>query len=119
MNFDYTHFRNIEGVGARPVTMLPQTNLEKVEHPPGMSYEETYVWELAMLLEGKLACYEPLPTWSHDSVHYHLSKYLGWATRHSSAIQTSDIDNWISVESLLRDKRKNGDSFGSVSYHFA
>ena len=86
--------------------MLPKTNLEGVEHPPGMSYNEGYIWELALLLEGKAACYEPLPTWTVDSVHFRLSKYLAWATRHSAAIQTSDIDNWISVVSLLCDKRK-------------
>ena len=58
------------GIGERPVTMLPTTNLEKVEPPPGMSYAENYTWDLALLLEGRTACYEKITRlgWSRCSL---------------------------------------------------
>ena len=70
---------------ARPITTLPKTNLEKVEAPPGMNYINTYIWELASLLEGKTSCYERFPTWDPGSIHENLSRYLGFATRHKKA----------------------------------
>ena len=53
LNPGFTQYRQLEGIGERPVTMLPPTNLEKVTPPPGMSYEEHFTWDLANLLEGK------------------------------------------------------------------
>ena len=84
--------------------MLPPTNLEKVEPPPGMSYAENYTWDLALLLEGRTACYEKLPDWDGHGVHFYLSKFLAWACRHSQYVQTS-MDNWISVTALVADSR--------------
>ena len=37
-NRDNVQYMTILGTGKRPVTKLPKTNLEKVEHPPGLSY---------------------------------------------------------------------------------
>ena len=84
-NRDNTQYMIIPGTGQRPVTKLPRTNLEKVEAPPGMNYINTYIWELASLLEGKASCYEHFPTWDPGSIHYNLSRYLGFATRHKRA----------------------------------
>ena len=47
VNTDRVQTIAIHGKGDRPVTKLPKTNLEKVEHPPGMTYIETYEWDLA------------------------------------------------------------------------
>ena len=105
-NRDNVQYMTILGTGKRPVTKLPKSNLEKVEHPPGMSYDETYLWELAMLLEGISPCYEPLPTWSLGSIHYDCSKYLAWAVRHSPGVHATN-DNWVSVDWLLNDRRRN------------
>ena len=105
VNPDYVPYVTIDGIRERPVTRLPQSNLEKVEPPPGMSYDETYEWELSRLLEGLAACYEPLPTWSHGSIHFDCSKYLAYATRHSPGIKTTK-GNWVSVEWLLGNSRK-------------
>ena len=58
---DNVQYMTIIGVGKRPLTKLPKTNLEKIEPPPGMTYVETYLWELAMYLEGIAICYEHLP----------------------------------------------------------
>ena len=66
---DNVQYMNIIGVGMRPLTKLPKTNLEKIEPPPGMTYVETYLWELAMLLEGNAICYEPLPLWNDGDKH--------------------------------------------------
>ena len=71
----------------RPCARLPQTNLVEVIHPPGMGYNETYQWELALLLEGKAACVEPLPTWERGTIHEEVSKYLAFATRHSEEVK--------------------------------
>ena len=43
---------HIQGIGARPFVKLPKTNLERVEPPPNMTYNQIFLWELAMLLEG-------------------------------------------------------------------
>ena len=52
VNNDNVQYMTTEGLTNRPVLKLPKTNLEKVEHPPGLLYNEGYLWELAMLLEG-------------------------------------------------------------------
>ena len=69
VNIDNVQHVNIKGIGVRPFVKLPKTNLEKVEPPPGMTYNQTFEWELAMLLEGIAACCEPLPTWDLESIY--------------------------------------------------
>ena len=91
--------------GTRPLVKLPETNLVDISPPPGMNYNETYQWQLAMLLEGKAACVEPLPSWEPGSVHFEISKHLGYATRHSSEVKTNS-GNWISVDWLLNNNRR-------------
>ena len=91
--------------GTRPLVKLPETNLVDMSPPPGMSYNETYQWQLAMLLEGKAACVEPLPSWEPGSVHFEISKFLSYATRHSSEVKTNS-GNWISVDWLLQQNRR-------------
>ena len=58
-----------------------------------------------MLLEGRSPCYEPLPTWNHESAHFYCSKYLGWATRHAPDDQIF-YENWVGVEWMLNNQRK-------------
>ena len=100
VNLDNVQYVNIKGIGVRPVIKLPKSNLEKVEPPPGMTYNQTFEWELAMLLEGIAACYEPLPTWDLESIYVSCSKYLGWATRHAPHDQIF-YENWVGVEWML------------------
>ena len=70
-------YMDIIGVGMRPITKLPRTNLENIELPPGMTYVETYLWDLAMYLEGIAICYEHLPLWNEEDKHVNCSKYIG------------------------------------------
>ena len=74
---------------------------------PGMSYNEAYQWQLAMLLEGKAECLEHFPEWSsrHGSVHCDLSKYFAYVTRHSEDLKTSQ-ENLVSVDWLLNNNRR-------------
>ena len=55
-----------------PVVKLPESNLEALTAPPGMSYNDSYQWQLAQLLEGKTSCMEKLPTWEPGSVHFEI-----------------------------------------------
>ena len=105
VNTDNVQYTTTIGIGKRPLTKLPKTNLEKVEPPPGMNYNQTFEWELAMLLEGIAACYEPLPTWDLESIYVSCSKYLGWATRHAPDDQFF-YQNWVSVEYMLNTQRR-------------
>ena len=40
----------------RPVAKLPKSNLTEVTAPPGMNYNDSYQWQLAMLLEAVEDC---------------------------------------------------------------
>ena len=89
----------------RPISKLPASNLQGIEAPPGMDYNESYQWQLARLLEGKAECLEELPTWEHGGIHFSLSKFLSYATRHSPELEKAK-DNWVSVGWLLEQNRR-------------
>ena len=89
----------------RPHVLLPMSNLEHVTPAPGMSYNEDYQWRLSKLLEGHEACVEPLPTWDPDGPHFRISKFLGWATRHSEEVKRN-AGNWVSIDFLLDNNRR-------------
>ena len=100
VNIDYVQHQSHQGNRRQAVVRLPTTNLEKVEPPPGMLYNEKYQFDLAMLLEGRAACHQPLPDWSHGGTHYNCSRYLGYATRHCAEAQMAR-GNWVSIDWLL------------------
>ena len=50
------------GIGERPVTMLPTTNLEKVEPPPGMSYPENIHGTCPNFLKARQLAMKEYPT---------------------------------------------------------
>ena len=113
-------FMQVASRGECPISQLPKTNLAEVTAPPGMCYNDSYQWSLAQLLEGKAACCQPLPTWSHGSVHHGISKFLAYATRHSPEVKGS-TENWVSVDWMLENNRHKmatpEDSFQAVFYN--
>ena len=89
---------------ARPMVRLPFTGVDALQAPAGMSFEESFQWQLAMLLEGRASCVENLPSFKPGSPSYCVSRFLGWACRHSEELKHSD-ENWISLEWLLKQGR--------------
>ena len=61
----------------RPYVKLPESNLQKLEKPPGINYNDGFQWDLAQLIEGKAVCLEPLPSWEIDGIHFRISELLG------------------------------------------
>jgi len=90
---------------ARPSYKLPETNLAlAVTRPQGLGDVDSYMWDLAQLIEGRSACTAALPDWKNEQgPHFKLSKLLSWACRHSNMISDG---NWINLRDLMRTHRR-------------
>ena len=86
---------------------MPETNLQRIQRPPGLNMAEEIVWDVAMALEGRQSM-EPPPAsaWSdHLSMYTKVSKFLGYQLRHSQILREQK-DNWISLRHLISENSK-------------
>ena len=91
---DHIPYVKMDASNERPFTKLPETNLETLLPPPGMDYNDDYVWRLAKLFEGKEACVDSLPTWQTNDTHFMISKipWLGHTPLARSLKEQGQLD---------------------------